>query len=568
MLATLAIAPSSAGAADNDSRPDSDAKRERAAALSSQHHEVPRDAYIPSPREEHPRSPAVRFSSGTFFSVQVNVDANGQNIVGDAANEPSLAVDPADPNNMVIGWRQFNTIASDFRQAGYGYTTDGGQTWTFPGVLEPGVFRSDPVLDSDANGDIYYNSLTLQGDDFLCDVFRSSAGGASWDSGTPAQGGDKQWMTIDKTGSVGAGHIYAAWNSFFTSCPPGFFTRSIDGSEYEDCITIPDEPFWGTLAVGPGGALYVVGTDGNEFVVAKSSNAKFAGQSVTWDFSAPISLGGTVNSNTGPNPGGLLGQTWIAADPTPPGPGGGGAKVYVLSSVDPPGGDPLDVRFSRSTDGGHTWSASVRVNDDVSTSAWQWFSTMSVSPSGRIDAIWLDTRDNPGTFLSSLYYSFSTDSGVTWSANERLSNSFNPHVGWPQQNKMGDYFHMISDDEGFRLAWAGTFNGEQDVYYGRRTQPSVAVGEGLQVAPVAFLQSDPNPFESRTSIRYGIPHDAFVSLIVYDAQGRKVTTLVERDQPAGTYETRFDARGLASGVYFYRLTADELQKTEKALLLK
>lgn len=563
ILAPLAIAPSSAVAAETP-----ESRQERISALMSDHHEVPRDAYIPSPREGHPRSPAVRFSSGTFFAVQVNVDANGQNIVGDAANEPSLAIDPTDPNHMVIGWRQFNTIASDFRQAGYGFTTDGGQTWTFPGVIEPGIFRSDPVLDSDANGNIYYNSLTLQGGDFLCDVFRSSEDGVSWDSGTFAQGGDKQWMTIDKTSGPGAGHIYAAWNSFFSSCPPGFFTRSNDGSEFESCITIPGEPFWGTLALGPGGALYAVGTDGNEFVVARSSNAKFGGQSVTWDFSAPISLGGTIVSGTGPNPGGLLGQTWIAADPTPPGPGGGGATVYVLCSVDPPGTDPLDVRFSRSTDGGHTWSTSVRVNDDPGTSAYQWFGTMSVSPSGRIDAIWLDTRDNPGSFNSSLYYSFSTDSGVTWSANERLSNSFDPHLGWPQQNKMGDYFHMISDDAGFRLAWAGTFNGEQDVYYGRKAQQVVAVGDGVQVGPVAFLQSDPNPFESRTSIRYGIPQDAFVSLIVYDALGRKVATLVERDQPAGAYETRFDGRGLASGVYFYRLTAGEFQETKKTLLLK
>jgi len=50
---------------------------------------------------------------------------------------------------MTIGWRQFDTIQSDFRQAGYGYTTDGGTTWTFPGVLQDNVFRSDPVTNSD-----------------------------------------------------------------------------------------------------------------------------------------------------------------------------------------------------------------------------------------------------------------------------------------------------------------------------------------------------------------------------------------------------------------------------------
>ena len=89
---------------------------------------------------------------GPFTSYQVNVNANGQNILGDAANEPSIAVDPTNRNRMAIGWRQFNSVTSNFRQAGYGYTSNGGTTWTFPGVLENNVFRSDPVLYSDDTG--------------------------------------------------------------------------------------------------------------------------------------------------------------------------------------------------------------------------------------------------------------------------------------------------------------------------------------------------------------------------------------------------------------------------------
>ncbi len=60
------------------------------------------------------------------------------------------------------------------------------------------------------------------------------------------------------------------------------------------------------------------------------------------------------------------------------------------------GSDPLDVRFSRSTDGGVSWSPSIKINDDIGTNAYQWFGTMSVAPNGRIDVVWLDTRDNPG----------------------------------------------------------------------------------------------------------------------------------------------------------------------------
>ena len=47
---------------------------------------------------------------GVFTSYQANVDANGNNILGDAANEPSISVDPTDGNKMMIAWRQFNSI--------------------------------------------------------------------------------------------------------------------------------------------------------------------------------------------------------------------------------------------------------------------------------------------------------------------------------------------------------------------------------------------------------------------------------------------------------------------------
>ena len=157
-----------------------------------------------------------------------------------------------------------------------------------------------------------------------------------------------------------------------------------------------------------------------------------------------------------PNPGGLLGQIWIAADPSDPSPSG---AVYVLASVDPPGADPMDVHIIRSTDGGTTWSAPVRVNDDpAGTNAWQWFGTMSVAPDGRIDAVWADSRNDPGGYVSEVYYSFSTDGGVTWAANQVVSPPFNPHLGWPNQNKIGDYYDMVSDAVGADLAYAATSN--------------------------------------------------------------------------------------------------------------
>ena len=427
------------------------------------HHEVKDDNYIPTSRETQGRSPAYNYAMSNIFTVQVNVDANGQNIVGDAANEPSMAIDPGDNNKIVIGWRQFNTVSSNFRQAGYGYTTNGGLTWTFPGVINAGIFRSDPVLDADNYGNFYYNSLTND-PDYFCKVFKSSTGGSSWNVGTDAHGGDKQWMTIDRTTGPGNGNLYAFWTSYYSVCYPGFFTRSTDnGASFGDCTIIPDDPSWGTLAVGPGGNLYLGGTIGSDFLVAKSSNAQDSSQTVTWNMTTVVSLDGSITYGIGPNPDGLGGQTWIGVDTS-----GGlyNGYVYLLCSVERySNSDPLDVMFARSSNGGANWSTPVRINDDPGQSAYQWFGTMSVAPNGRIDVIWLDTRDHPGSNISALYYSKSTDGGATWSANERLSDYFDPHVGWPNQNKMGDYFNMISDNNGAHLAWAATFNNEEDVYY-------------------------------------------------------------------------------------------------------
>jgi hypothetical protein len=100
-------------------------------------------------------SPAFRLSTDTNFMTQVNVSAAGLNIVGDAANEPSMGIDPTAPNRIVIGWRQFDTIASNFRQAGQAWSNDGGRHWTNTGGLTPGQWRSDPVVETDSSGRLF-----------------------------------------------------------------------------------------------------------------------------------------------------------------------------------------------------------------------------------------------------------------------------------------------------------------------------------------------------------------------------------------------------------------------------
>ena len=135
-------------------------------------------------------------------------------------------------------------------------------------------------------------------------------------------------------------------------------------------------------------------------------------------------------------------------------------NIYMLASVQPTGFTTgTDVMFVRSTNGGLTFSAPHRINDDpINHNKWHWFGTLSVAPNGRIDSVWLDTRNAANNTDSQLFYSYSTDGGNTWSPNVAVSNSFNPFLGYPNQNKMGDYMTIVSDNTGGNVAYAATFN--------------------------------------------------------------------------------------------------------------
>jgi len=536
------------------------------------HHEVPDDDYISNSVLDLKRSPAYKDRGSFYFTTQVNVDDEGLNIEGDAANEPSIAVDPTNPDRMAIGWRQFNSIESDFREAGYGYTLDGGETWTFPGVIEPSIFRSDPVLGSDANGNFYYNSLHWDGQSgYWCDVFIMEESDVEWDEGTYALGGDKQWMAIDQTGGIGSGNIYANWTQYWSICNPEYFTRSTDGgASYEDCVVISGTPFWGTLDTGPEGELYVAGYNNlNGFIISKSTTAQDPGAFITWEDYVTVDLGGSITSGEGPNPGGLLGQTWVAVDKSD---GSNSGNVYILCSVDRGFviGDPLDVMFAKSSNGGETWSDPIQVNDDMSTDNWQWFGTMSVAPNGRIDVVWLDTRDHPigEQYHSSLYYSYSIDGGETFSQNERLSDSFDPHEGWPQQNKMGDYFHMVSDDCCAHLAWANTLNGEQDVYYTQINPWFVGIDDVNLHSEFVSISSYPNPTSGSVSIKYKLIDHENVKIAIYDVYGKLIKELVHKKQEAGSYSVQFDVSKLSDGIYYCRIEAGSDNDITKITVVK
>ncbi len=444
---------------------------------------VPRKPFPKEPLEKLENPPALYWRTGVlprmisqyeaFTSHQVNVNGSGQNITGDAANEPSICVDPTNGNKMSIGWRQFNSITSNFRQAGWAYTSNGGTSWRFPGVLENNVFRSDPVLNADSTGKFFYLSLL---ETFFDDMWRSLNDGMLWANIAPARGGDKQWFTIDNTNSTGHGFQYQCWSTDGNNYGGRQFTRSTDGGfTWLNPINIPNSPTWGTLDVDTNGNLFIAGVNQStgQIWCIRSSNAKNGAVTPSFDQSTLVNLGGDIDFDEPINPVGLVGQLYLAVDRS-------GAStnnnIYMLASVLPAGSTTgSDVMFVRSTNGGRTFSAPRRINDDpVNHAKWHWFGALSVAPNGRLDVIWLDTRNAANNTNSQLFYSYSMDGGNTWAANVAVSNSFNPFLGYPNQNKMGDYMSIVSDNAGASVSYCATFNGEQDIYYVRVAPAPVA----------------------------------------------------------------------------------------------
>jgi photosystem II stability/assembly factor-like uncharacterized protein len=145
-----------------------------------------------------------------------------------------------------------------------------------------------------------------------------------------------------------------------------------------------------------------------------------------------------------------------------------------------------------------------------------------------------------------------TDGGVNWIADP----------GMLQQSPIEfESISMHSLEQGWAVGAGGT------VF--ERICGDFVPGDNRQI-PSAFWLGDnyPNPFNSGTVVRYGVPDAAFVTLTVYDPLGKEVTVLVNGTRLPGTYSATWDAGRFPSGVYFLRLTAAGLSLTKRLVLVR
>ena len=145
------------------------------------------------------------------------------------------------------------------------------------------------------------------------------------------------------------------------------------------------------------------------------------------------------------------------------------------------------------------------------------------------------------------------------------------------KRESGMHHLLLSSDRGrngyFRIGF-GTHKPQQYTVLRAGSDAALAKG-GAQADMQAALprrysleQNYPNPFNPITHIRFALPESGNVALTVYDMAGRAVAVLVNGYKSAGRYDVTFDAGGLASGAYIYRLQAGTFTQTRKLLLLK
>ena len=185
----------------------------------------------------------------------------------------------------------------------------------------------------------------------------------------------------------------------------------------------------------------------------------------------------------------------------------------------------------QTTDAGSTWSHNVLPTSQALTS--------------------IDIKSNFGLSVGEggqIYKT--TDQGLNWTS-----------MPSPVTTETLNHVQVVSSTLAFAVGTNGTILKYQDVTAMAGEEPIVGVGHSL-------LQNSPNPFSAATMMKYQVPVDGFVDLKVYDVYGKVVSTLIDEEKRAGSYEIDFDASDLPGGVYFCTLRAGAASQTNKLILTR
>jgi VCBS repeat-containing protein len=423
--------------------------------------------------------------------------------------------------NVVVAYNDVASLA-DNHVTSWSVSTDGAATFIDRGNLPttPEGDAGDPVLAYDqARGLTYFATLMLSGTGIQ--VFRSSDNGRSFGPAVNAAPGniagdflDKDWIAVDNFPGPGNGNVYLTYTQFpsFSFGPHGIYlSRSTDhGATWGPAGGLPLTPE-GSLVqgsqvvVGPDHTVYAFWLDENAFfndggnlVLMMSKSTDFG---VT--FSTPTAVQ-TVNSQNVEGDLGLSSSNGFFRSNTFPqvvvNPANDNLYL-VYDDVGTQSGDLADIFFTQSADGGTTWSAPVRVNNDVGLND-QWQPSLAVTPDGsKVGIFWYDRRfDVAHDDLIDRVGVIGTVSGgaVTFGQNFRVTDMSFPALPL-DDDYMGDYDTAAADNQFFYTTWGDNRGGAAqgpDVRLakipvaGLPAQPPVAVDDSYVATPGFTLRID------------------------------------------------------------------------------
>ncbi|TML01298.1 MAG: exo-alpha-sialidase [Actinobacteria bacterium] len=354
-----------------------------------------------------------------------------------AQSETSIAVDPTNPLHM---YAASNDLANFSTYNGIYESFDRGLTWASAG-LTVNTFCYDPWLDFNAAGDIFFS--------YECSDQRIAYklhGTSTWvQSGSLPAGSfpDRdQVVTDDNVGSPHFGAVYIGYDDNGNS------------NRAHIMISANGQGGW-TESPGIDDTVTTVDVIGNNVAVGNNGDVY-----ATWENFASKKIQNDVSHNGGATWGADRTVTNFRIDTTtffisiPPQPNRGvlpmpmtdvapigttfAGRLYVAYFDKDPSTADTNIYLRYSNDGGATWSAEKKVNDD-SVHAWQFFPAISVSPNGTVALSFYDTRNDPNGKKTDQYISFSTDGGATWSANQRVTKVQSDESGAGDPNDYGDY---------------------------------------------------------------------------------------------------------------------------------
>jgi photosystem II stability/assembly factor-like uncharacterized protein len=266
------------------------------------------------------------------------------------------------------------------------------------------------------------------------------------------------------------------------------------------------------------------------------------------------------------------GKNWIKY--TIPGSG----SIYSLHFFDNQKGIAFGYKaIYRTTDGGVTWNSTdseltlYKSFFLSSTVGWVVGTNGTICKTSNGGETWVSQQSGVAVELNDIYF-FDQNMGIVVGNSATILKTTDGGLSWSQDisgaNQRRNFYSLqfISSNVGWILGWrvllstnnAGGFTSVDDEDNNSFYIPNDFV----------LYNNYPNPFNPATVISFSIPRSLFVEITVYDILGREVKNLIREFRNGGKYFIEYDASGLNSGIYFYKLKAGDFVQTKKMILLK